>query len=166
MNLRYLQQKDAVDMVNWMHDNSVIHYMSTDFASKSIEDCKIFIENSKQTKTDLHLAIVDDHDIYMGTVSLKHIDKRAKCAEFAIVVKKEAMGKGYSKYGMEEMLKIGIKHLGLKQIYWCVSKYNKRALRFYDKNGYKKINEIPINFLKNYEKDKIKEYEWYLFEKM
>lgn len=37
----------------------------------------------------------------MGTVSLKKIQNGV--AEFGIVVRKQAMGKGYSKYGMDEI---------------------------------------------------------------
>ena len=41
---------------------------------KKIEDCKKIIEMSQKEEKDLHMAIVNDDDIYMGSVSLKHID--------------------------------------------------------------------------------------------
>lgn len=50
------------------------------------------------------------------------------------------MGKGYSRTGMDDMLQLGFDMLKLKQIYWCVSPENIRAIRFYDKNGYKRFN--------------------------
>lgn len=138
MKLRKLQLKDAPFMLEWMHDKSVVENMQTDFASKTIEDCENFIQAANSTVHDLHLAIVDENDIYMGTVSLKHIENNA--AEFAITVRKSAMGKGYSHFGMVEILRIGLEDLGLDRIYWCVSSNNKRAVRFYDKNGYQRID--------------------------
>ena len=36
MRLRKLQLKDAPLMLEWMHDESVVHDLHTDFASKSI----------------------------------------------------------------------------------------------------------------------------------
>ena len=60
----------------------------------------------KQTDTDLHLAVANDNDAYMGTVSLKHIHDGT--AEFAITVRACAMGKGYSQFGMVSILEIGI----------------------------------------------------------
>lgn len=93
MRLRDLEQRDATRMLAWMHDQSVVEKLQTNFAVKTLDDCREFIKNSK-SDNNIHLAIVDDNDLYMGTVSLKHItDKKA---EFAITVCKAAMGKGYS----------------------------------------------------------------------
>ena len=66
--------------------------------------------------TSIHLAVADDSDTYMGTVSLKHIDKVAGNCEFAITVRKCAMGEGYSSYAMKEIIRIPIEELNLKQI--------------------------------------------------
>lgn len=137
MRLRRLESKDAPLMLEWMHDSSVVEYMNADFASMKAEDCEAFIQSAKDTNRDLHMAIVDEKDTYMGTVSLKNID--GKTAEFAITVRKEAMGKGFSKYGMSEIIRVGFEELGLEKVYWCVNHENKRAIRFYDKNGYDRV---------------------------
>ena len=92
---------------------------------------------------NIHLAVADDNDEYMGTVSLKHVDKTLGFAEFAITLRAVAMGKGFSKFGMAEILKHGIETLGLKNVYWCVSAVNARAVRFYDKCGYSRTDEVP-----------------------
>lgn len=138
MKLRKLELRDAPLMLEWMHDTSVVENLQTDFASKGIEDCEAFIKAAQDCSTDLHLVIADEKDIYMGTVSLKHIQNGM--AEFAIAVRKKAMGLGYSRFGMEEIIKIGFDELELNMIYWCVSPDNKRALRFYDKNNYKRVS--------------------------
>lgn len=147
MKLRKLKSEDAVYMLEWMHNPSVVEYMQADFSHKTLEDCWDFINKSQDTINNLHLAIVDDNDNYMGTVSLKNI--RNDIAEFAIVVRKNAMGKGYSKYGMKEIVRLGLEELGLKKIYWCVSPENIRACKFYDKNGYKQmqLSKDEINYL-------------------
>lgn len=139
MRLRQLQQKDAPLMLEWMHDPDVVRYMHADFASKTLKDCTRFIQASKDTKEDLHYAIVNDEDEYMGTVSLKHIGNRK--AEFGITVRAHAMGKGYAQFGMRSIIGIGFSKLGLNEIYWCVSPENDRALRFYDKNGFERSEE-------------------------
>lgn len=151
MNLRKLQQKDAELMLSWMHDDSVVHDLGTDFSKKTIDDCKNFIEYAQDETHDLHLAIIDDNDEYMGTTSLKHINREKSYAEFAITVRKEAMGKGYSSYGMSEIIRKGHEELNLKNIYWCVNVKNKRAVRFYDKSGYMPTNNVPQEILDCYE---------------
>ena len=134
MKLRKLKLNDTNLMLEWMHDFSVVENLNANFMGKTIKDCQKFIENAQNVQGEIHLAIADDFDIYMGTVSLKHI--RDHVAEFAIVIRKAAMGKGYSKYGMSEIIRIGFEELNLNKIYWCVSKENERAIRFYNKNGY------------------------------
>jgi len=150
MQLRQLISKDAPLMLEWMHDQNVIHHLGTNFIEKTLEDCERFIHFAANNTTDLHLAIVNEADEYMGTVSLKHIDRHAKTAEFAIAVRACAMGCGYAQYGMSQILNYGLQQLGLLDIYWCVSPNNSRAVRFYDKNEYQRITHIPEHILSHY----------------
>ena len=162
MKLRKLELKDAPLMLEWMHDESVVAKLAANFAAKTMDDCRNFIAASQNDGEDLHLAIVDEDDTYMGTVSLKHIDRTAGTAEFAITVRAAAMGKGFSHFGMDSILKMGIEELGLSAIYWCVSPKNQRAVRFYDKHGYPRITEVPAEILSAYPADM--ELIWYVYE--
>lgn len=143
MKLRKLEIKDAPLMLEWMHDADVVQNMQTDFTHKTLSDCENFIRTSQTDNKNLHLAVVDDNNTYMGTVSLKNIENGA--AEFAIAARKVAMGKGFSRYAMSEIIRIGFEKLKLRRIYWCVSPENKRAVKFYDKNGYTRIDISKLN---------------------
>lgn len=132
MRLRKLKICDAEYMLEWMHDESVVQDMQADFQSKTIEDCRRFIEQS-YTEKNIHMAVVDENDEYMGTVSLKNIDRELSCAEFAITIRKCAMGKDYSQFAVFEILKIGFEEINLQYIYWYVSNHNLRAVKFYEK---------------------------------
>ena len=150
MYLRKLELKDAQAMLSWMHDESVVGYLHTDFASKSLADCEKFIVASQNMENYAHFAIASDEDEYMGTVSLKHIDRDGGTAEFAITVRKESMGRGYSWFGMEAILEKAFSDFGLESVYWCVSRKNKRAVRFYDKHNFHEALDIPAEVLKRY----------------
>lgn len=143
MNLRKLEQKDAPLMLEWMHDPDVVQNMQADFAHKTLSDCENFIRISQTDDKNLHLAVVDDNNTYMDTVSLKNIENDA--AESAVTIRKSAMGKGFSKYAMSEIIRIGLENLNLKSVYWCVSPENKRAVKFYDKNGYTRVDISKLN---------------------
>lgn len=143
MKLRKLEIKDAPFMLEWMKDPDVTGKLKNDFGSKTMEDCERFIMESWNQEENLHLGITDGNDRYMGTVSLKGIDLLRSCAEFAIAVRRGAMGKGYAGYGMAEILQIGWEERNLGMIYWNVRKDNVRAVRFYEKRGYKRINTAP-----------------------
>ena len=77
MNLRKLELKDAPLMLEWMHDPDVVQNMQADFAHKTLSDCENFIRVSYTDDKNLHLAVVDDNNTYMGTVSLKNIENDA-----------------------------------------------------------------------------------------
>jgi len=155
-----LDLKDAPLMLEWMHDESVVGKLRGDFAAKTIDDCVMFIENSL-SENNMHLAIANDNDEYMGTVSLKHIENG--CAEFAITVRAEAMTHGYSWFGMETILVKAFNEYGIECVYWCVSKDNERAVKFYDKHKFNETFDIPNNVLKRYEgMDNLK---WYSIHK-
>lgn len=161
MNLRKLELKDAPLMLEWMHDKDVTANMNRDFSSLSIEDCERFISNSENDKQNVHMAVVDENDEYLGTVSLKSVDYENRNAEFAITIRKCAMGKGVSSYAMKEIIRTGIEDMKLNCVYWCVSPENKRAVRFYDKNGYKRIAYQDLGVDTDYDKELIEKFIWY-----
>lgn len=163
MKLRKLKKKDARLMLEWMHDESIVKDLSTNFVSKTIDDCYRFIESSLSDSDNIHLAVVSDSDEYMGTVSLKRVDRIRKRAEFAITVRKKAMGHGYSWFGMNEIIKLGFNQENLDSIYWCVSKNNARACKFYDKHGFNTMLDIDEEILSHYQNlDNLK---WYIIKK-
>lgn len=164
MQLRKLEQKDAPLMLEWMHDPGVVQHMGANFAEKTVDDCKAFIAASRRSQEDLHLAIVDDTDTYMGTVSLKHIDPVRKDGEFAITVRACAMGKGYSRYAISEIIRIGLQEQGLDKVYWCVSPRNERAVRFYDKCGYPRVDKDRV-YTGHYTPEQADVFIWYAVSK-
>lgn len=144
-------------MLEWMHDPDVVKYMRTNFSSKTLGDCEQFISASMNSTEDLHYAITNEEDEYMGTVSLKHIGNRK--AEFGITMRACAMGKGYAQFGMLSIIEIGFSELGLDKIYWCVSPENDRALRFYDKNGFERCEKPERTLF--YHSEEIAHMIWY-----
>lgn len=151
MYLRPLELKDAPLMLSWMHDDSVVNDLHTNFASKTLEDCKNFIIASQLVSDTAHYAIATDEGEYMGTVSLKYIDRITNSAEFAITVRKEAMGRGYSWFGMEAIIAKAFSEFDLNSVYWCVSRKNERAVRFYDKHNFHETIDIADSILSRYE---------------
>lgn len=157
MYLRKLELKDAPLMLSWMHDKSVTDKLRSDFLSKTLQDAENFIKSSWEDKKNVDLAIASDDDEYMGTVSLKHIEDGS--AEFAIAVRSEAMGRGFSWFGMESIIEKAFDEFGLDDVYWCVSRDNTRAIRFYDKHNFHELSDIPQRYLDRYEgSDNLK---WY-----
>ena len=157
-SLRKLKTADAEGMLEWMHDPSVVEHLRTDFASKTMEDCLAFIAASEDESRNLNLALTDESNEYLGTVSLKNIHEGT--AEFAVTIRKKAMGTSASAWAMQRILEIGLQEKELDFIYWCVDLSNKRAIRFYDKNGYQRT-AMPEEASGGYSKEEQKTLIWY-----
>lgn len=148
MVLRELKETDSIWMYKWMQDIDVTKYLHQDYSLLSLSDAENFIINSRTVSGEKHFAIASDEDRYMGTVSLRHIDSHKEVAEVAIVVNKEAMGKGYAWFGITEILKKAFNDYNLEKVYWRVKKDNRRAIRFFTKHGFNMLDEdVPRDIL-------------------
>ena len=66
------------------------------------------------------------------------------------IVEKSSMGRGYSWFGMEAIIERAFSDFGLDSVYWCVSRKNKRAVRFYDKHNFHEAVDISKSILERY----------------
>lgn len=161
MKLRNLEPKDAPRMLQWMHDPDAVAYLQGHFLEKTLQDCLDFIARSRDDDQQLHLAIANEDNIYLGTVSLKHIDRQQGDAEFAIAIHPDAMGTGCAQAAMEQILQTGLTDLGLHRIFWCVSPENRRAVRFYEKGGYPRTDAQTVKAERYYAPQLTTQLLWY-----
>jgi diamine N-acetyltransferase len=139
--LRPLEEKDAELMLEWLRDEEVTKYLKIGGKNSTLEGTLRFIENAKDESANLHRAIVGGDDTYSGTVSLKNIDNEKKEAEYAITLHPSAWGKGASVTATEEILKAAFERLGLERVYLNVLEENERAVKLYEKTGFKYTGE-------------------------
>ncbi len=136
IKLRKLVMEDAPLMLEWMQDEELVAFLHADFLNMKLYECEKFIERSWSDPVNKHFAVIEDNE-YMGTVSLKNIGEAY--AEFAICMRRYALGRGIAIEGMRMILNYGFAQWKLNGIYWCVSPENKRAVKFYDKNQYERL---------------------------
>ncbi len=139
--LRSLKEKDAVLMLEWMHDAEIQKAFQKKMINLTLDDAIKFCRESNKNDTiadgiNMHYAIVDETDEYYGTVSLKKIDLRNKNAEYAIAMRRSAQGKGIAWQATKLVLQIGFDKFKLHRIYLNVLKDNERAIHFYRKFGF------------------------------
>ena len=146
--LRQLRIDDADRMMEWMHNESIVRDLHSDFMNKEKDDCISFILQAETDISGVHFAITDSSDIYLGTVSLRIANP--KMAEFAIVMHPDAIGKGIARGGMKEIISYGINKMGLELIFWCVSKSNFRAIKFYESQEYERFSIFDVKQIYNY----------------
>lgn len=159
--IRRLELRDLPHMYEWMHDEKVTANLQADFASFSMEKVENFIKSAMEQNEEnenIHYAIVDENDEYMGTISLKNINKKDKNAEYAIVTRAKAHGKGYAAAATKDILKIGFEELGLEKIYLYVSVNNIGANKFYKKCNFIEEGVFRKHIMIN---GKLEDIRWY-----
>lgn len=147
--LRELRVSDAEYMCEYLKDKEIAtSFLYTRYPFEK-ENFIEFIKNSWKNKTDIHYAISDEHDNYIGTISLKNINYIDRHAEYAIVTRKEYWGKEYAKQATDLILDYGFKRLNLHKIYLNVLSSNIRANRFYEKYGFIRENTFSKHIYVN-----------------
>lgn len=136
LRLRSLEERDAPYMLEWMHDPETNRLFRANFAAFTEQDVLRFIEDAQTDGKSLHRACADADDEYLGTVSLKNIDRANADAEYAISFRKCARGTGAARFATGEILKIAFEELGIQRVYLNVLVENERANAFYRKCGF------------------------------
>ena len=134
--LRKLEEKDAPFMLEWMHDPRVGAKLAADFEHMTLEDCLRFIKQSAAEEPNLNRAVCGEDGEYLGTISLKNIDKKNSNAEYAVCMRSKAHGTGMALSATDDILDIAFHTLGLHRVYLCVFAKNERAVNFYKKYGF------------------------------
>lgn len=142
IQLRELKEKDATLMLEWMHDEQIQKFFQKDMMKITLEDTLEFCKNSVisnilKENSNMHFAIVNDTDEYLGTISLKNISWKNGTAEFAISTRKKSHGKGYAKIATKMLLNKAFYEYGLQRIYLNVLSDNAAAIRLYEHSGFK-----------------------------
>ena len=105
IRLRNLQKKDAEFMLEWMHDKELQKCFRKKMADVTPEEAMAFCtaDNTQEQIRDganLHYAIVNEQDEYLGTISLKNIDLVNKNADLHMKVNSETV------YGLKVNIKL------------------------------------------------------------
>lgn len=137
--LRKLREEDAENMLEWMGNKDIC--MNFRFGEKEMhmEDVLEFIrlaQNIVAEGSSIHYAVTQDGGEYLGTVSLKNLNMDARHAEYAIVLRKKAQGKGIALAATKEMLRLAFSEFGLERVYLNVLRENKKAICLYEKCGF------------------------------
>lgn len=143
VQLRSLGSKDAPFMYEWMTDPEITRFFRFDASKITEEGCRDYIEKAQADPNTVHFAIADENDEYLGTISLKDIDREKKCAEYAISTRKKAHGSGAALQATRLILRYAFEELGLERVYLNVLAENGRANAFYRKAGFRFVREEP-----------------------
>jgi UDP-4-amino-4,6-dideoxy-N-acetyl-beta-L-altrosamine N-acetyltransferase len=137
--LRPLEMDDIDSFILWLNDEEVRQYLMRISPLNRIRE-KEFIENLYKDDREMVLGIVlKENDQLIGNIALTHISIPYRQASLGIFIgDKSCWSKGYGTEALNLMLGHGFNQLNLHRIFLTVLSFNARAIRAYEKVGFKR----------------------------
>ena len=137
--LRPIESEDVDSFILWLNDEEVRQYLARISPLNRIRE-KGFVENLYKDDREIVLGIVlKENDQLIGSTGLHGISIPYRHASLGIFIgDKGCWSKGYGTEALRLMLKHGFDQLNLHRVYLTVLSYNARAIRSYEKVGFKR----------------------------
>jgi len=148
--LRAVDVDDVDNFVTWLNDEEVRQYLSmTSPFNKTRE--KEFVDGLYKDDNNIILGIVlKENDNLVGNIGLHKISRTHRNAELGIFIgDKSCWSKGYGTEALKLVIKYGFNQLNLHRIYLDVFDFNTRAMRTYEKAGFKKEGIYREQYYRN-----------------
>ena len=131
--------EDVQNYTNWLNDFETTDYIGQSTKIYSLEKERKFLEKFTEGNNDVNLGIVTlKEDKLIGNCGLKNIDYINRAATLGIFIgDKKERSKGYGKETIKLLLDFGFNYLNLNEINLDVMEFNKRAIKCYEKVGFK-----------------------------
>jgi len=141
VRLRPYDKSDLDDLMKWVNDEDVTRFLGslmTPPLSRSAEEGFL---GMAMTHSETHkvFAIETLAGEFAGGIDLRVVDQIDRRAEVGIVIGfKDFWGKGYGTDAMKVLLKFAFGRLNLNRVSLRVFDYNERAIKSYEKCGFKR----------------------------
>ncbi len=137
--LRPLERDDAPTLLPWVNDQDVIATLMM-YTPKSLQAELEFIEHASKSDTEIVLGIaLKGSDKLIGTTGLHRIDWKNRHCMFGILIgDKTEWDKGYGTETTRLMVSYAFETLGMHRVWLHVYEYNHRAIRAYEKAGFRR----------------------------
>lgn len=148
--LRPLEMEDIDSFVLWLNDAEVRQYLMRIFPLNKIRE-KGFVENLYKDDRETILGIIlKENDQLIGNIGLHDISPPYRHAELGIFIgDKSCWSKGYGTEALSLMLEYGFNQLNLHRVYLSVYSFNARAIRAYEKVGFKREGVLREHIYRN-----------------
>lgn len=138
--LRALEAEDWEYGYRWINNPKTTHYLPIHRPYSALKERAWYEKHAAgDSETEYQFGIVlteDDH--YIGNTSLFDVNWRNRQAEVGILIGEEDdRGKGYGSEALRLLLAFAFDHLGLHRVWLRVFAENDRAIKAYQRTGFK-----------------------------
>jgi len=136
--LRPLEMEDVSTCLRWINDPEVTRTLAMYRPLNEPREREWFEGLYKDDREILVAIVLKENDKHIGNIGLHRIEWKERQAELGIMIgEKDEWDKGYGAEAIRLMLEYGFERLGLHRIYLRVYANNPRAIRCYEKAGFR-----------------------------
>jgi ribosomal-protein-alanine N-acetyltransferase len=137
--LRAVEPQDIRQLWEWMQDEEIMRYRDYPAPPRCFaEAVKAYEESLGKETNDLRLAITTREGVLIGETGLRNVDLRTDSADFLIAIGNKAYwGQGFGTDATLALVKYAFHQINLHRITLYVHSFNARAIRVYEKCGFK-----------------------------
>jgi RimJ/RimL family protein N-acetyltransferase len=138
VRLRAIERGDIPTFLEWINDPQVQRYLGrTPFPISFAEEEKWFERQLTDEKSRI-FAIETEKGVHIGNIGLHEIDYKDGRATLGIMIgEKGCWDQGYGTDAIKALLRFAFEELNLHRLYLQVFDLNKRAIRCYEKCGFR-----------------------------
>ncbi len=155
---------DAYKMIKWGNHDDLL-FEEYNFPKFSDLELKNWYYSKTNNRNRKNFSIINENDNMIGYLTIRKIKKIRKKAIFGIVIDPKFINKGYGTESIKLFLKYYFDELKMRVLILQVAKFNKRAIKCYQKCGFEIINEYKnvfenqsIDISKYIENQNVKQY--------
>ena len=136
----YLSPRNSEDVekfTEWLNDFETTDYTGRSGILTTLEGERKYLEENSNPEATFVIVTLEDNKM-IGTVSLEDINWINRTATLGIFIgDKEFRSKGYGTEAIRLILEYGFKYMNLYNIKLDLMEFNERALKCYEKCGFK-----------------------------
>lgn len=134
-------EEDIETYTKWLNDFNTTDYLGASSKLYTIQGEKKWFENENTKEDTITFCIIENNNNKLiGNCSIHEINNINKTATLGIFIgDEEARNRGYGTEVIKLLLDFGFNYLNLHSIQLHVMSFNKRAIRCYEKCGFKEV---------------------------
>ncbi len=140
VKVRLLRYEDVLEMRNWgKHDDPL--FKDYNFPKFSDDEIRSWYNYRISKSNAKCFSVLDEEDRMIGYMNIRNIRKIMRTARLGIVFNPNVLNKGYGSDALKALTEYYFNVMRMNTLYLDVAKFNKRAIRCYEKCGFKIIRE-------------------------
>lgn len=136
----YLSPRNNEDIeifTEWLNDFEVTDYIGRSAYITTLEGEKQYFEENLNKNYNFFIVTLEENKL-IGTIGLENYDSINRCATLGVFIgDKDYLSQGYGTEAIRLVLDYGFNYLNLNNIKLDLMSFNERALKCYQKCGFK-----------------------------